>query len=82
MTKYALTDRGFDRIMTGLELSLIRNKLGLTRLQWGRALGYRGTDESIGVMVRRTETMDAVPGQIERLAEMYERHGVPAEYTG
>ena len=68
--------------MTGPQLSQIRNKLGLTRLEWGRALGYRGTDESIGVMVRRTETMDAVPGQIERLAEMYQRHGVPKEFVG
>ena len=68
--------------MTGPQLSLIRNKLGLTRLEWGRALGYTGEDEGVQASIRRTETMDRVPSQVARLAEMYQRHGVPKEFVG
>lgn len=66
--------------MTGADLRAIRERLGLQRLAWGRALAYQGTDESVSVCVRRVETAATVPAQIARLAEMYERHGVPKRY--
>ena len=39
--------------MTGSELRRIRNSLELSRVAFGRALGYRG--ENVGRMVRRLE---------------------------
>ena len=68
--------------MTGPQLRAIREHFDLTRLQWGRALGYTGEDEGVQASIRRTETMDRVPSQVARLAEMYQRHGVPKEFVG
>jgi DNA-binding transcriptional regulator YiaG len=39
--------------MTGSELRRIRNSLDLSRVEFGRALGYRG--ENVSRMVRRLE---------------------------
>lgn len=62
--------------MTGPELRAIRQKLGLTIIQWGRALGYSGTDESVRVSATRVETTAIAPLRVARLADMYRRHGV------
>ena len=75
-------DEAIGSHMTGPQFRAIREKLGLSQIQWGRAIGYAGEPVSIHVCVRRFETMDRVPSQVARLAEMYERHGVPAEYIG
>jgi hypothetical protein len=66
--------------MTGSDLREIREGLGLARLAFGRALGYRGTDNSVGVMVRRAETCREVAIHTARLAEMFEEFGVPERY--
>ena len=34
----------------------IRLKLGYTPLEWGRALGYRGTDRTVQIMIYQFET--------------------------
>lgn len=64
--------------MTGSELKAIRRQLGLSTKELGRALGYRGNDNTISVQVRQYES-DAreIPPWIERLAIMFGRHGVP-----
>ena len=33
--------------MTGAEFKAIREHCGLTRLEWGRELGYEGSDTSV-----------------------------------
>ena len=67
--------------MTGSELAAIRKSLGLSTTQWGRALGYSGTDASVSASVRRLEARhdDAIPTTVGRLALMYDRYGVPRE---
>jgi transcriptional regulator with XRE-family HTH domain len=67
--------------MTGPDLRAIRTKLGLSVYDFGRALGYQGNDNTVGVQIRRFET-DAreIPPYLERLAVMYGRYGVPREY--
>ena len=64
--------------MTGDELRAIRETLGLSASQLGRALGYSGATANISVPVRRFERGDrAIPPPIERLARMFRRHGIP-----
>jgi transcriptional regulator with XRE-family HTH domain len=64
--------------MTGADLRAIRQKLGLTPDEFGRALGYRGP--SARVTVHQLETGKTITRQVERLAEMFARHGVPRRY--
>ena len=64
--------------MNGKKLRSVRQGLGLSVKEFGRALGYVGNDNTLSVQVRRYE-LDArpIPPWIARLAEMYRRHGVP-----
>lgn len=60
-----------------------RKKLGFTVLQWGRAFGYEGSDNTVSVTVRRYEAgMRPIPPWIGRLATMFRRHGVPKDWIG
>ena len=69
--------------MTGADLRAIRERMGLDHDAWGRALGYGGRNpDSARVSACRAESMTEVPGPVARLAEMYERHGVPKRYLG
>lgn len=53
----------------------------ITVLQWARALGYVGTAKTVRKQIARYESGERpIPLWISRLAEMYERHGVPAAY--
>ena len=64
--------------MTGADLKAIRHKLKLSTTELGRALGYEGADNTISVTVRRYESgMRPIPPWIAKLADMYDRHGVP-----
>lgn len=73
---------GGPATMTGDELKAIRKGLGLTTLEFGRALGYQGNANTVSVQVRQMETdMKPVKPWIARLADMYRRHGVPAGWT-
>ncbi len=66
-------------MMTGRQFRAIRKRLGLTASQWGRALGYVGTDASVSVSVYRLEgRKDAVPPQVELLARFRKRYGIKA----
>lgn len=67
--------------MTGPELAAIRQALGLSLVEFGRALGYLGNRNSIQVAVSRYEAgTREIPPWIARLAWMYGKHGVPRQF--
>lgn len=67
--------------MTGDELRTIRKRLGMSRVAFGRALGYRGNANTVNVAIAVYERGDRpLPPWIARLAVMYDRHGVPPEF--
>ncbi len=67
--------------MTGSELARIRKRLGLSLTGMGRALGYEGNKNTLQVAISRYENGDReIPPWIARLAQMYDRHGVPDDY--
>lgn len=67
--------------MTGPEFLAIRQQLGLTLMEWGRALGYQGDRNTVQVaMMRYQKGEREIPPWIARLAWMYGRHGVPSEF--
>jgi hypothetical protein len=68
--------------MTGDEFRTIRFKLGLSGLEWGRALGYSGEPNSVRNQIRRYEVPQGrkIPPPIERLAWMYFQYGVPERF--
>lgn len=68
--------------MTGPEFAAIRKSLGLSVVEFGRAFGYQGSDETVSVTVRRYEAPNGreIPPWIERLALMYEWYGIPSDF--
>lgn len=67
--------------MQGKDFKAIRKSLGLSVKEFGRALGYAGTENTISVQVRRYELNSRpIPPWIERLAIMFKRHGVPPNW--
>jgi hypothetical protein len=68
--------------MTGPELAHIRRSLGLSVIEFGRAVGYEGSDETVSSTIRRYESPRGrhVPRWIGRLALMFHRHGIPDEF--
>lgn len=68
--------------MTGPEFQAIRKRLGLSVIEMGRALGYEGKDNTVSVTVRRYEAPNGrpIPPWIARLAQMFDRHGVPRAF--
>lgn len=69
--------------MTGAELKAIRGRLGLSAVQMGRAFGYAGDDTTISALISRYEN-DAkpIPHHLARLAVLFDKHGVPGDWTG
>jgi len=68
--------------MTGADIRAIRQALGLSVIEFGRALGYAGADNTVSVQVRRYEGgQRTIPPWIARLVGMYGRYGVPADLT-
>jgi transcriptional regulator with XRE-family HTH domain len=69
--------------MTGPELKAIRRELGLSTRELGYALGYRGNLNTVSVMIREYERTNGrtIPPWIARLVLMFERHGVPPDWT-
>lgn len=67
--------------MTGDELRAIRRELGLTLNEFGIALGYTGSRNTISVQMRRYEagTRD-IPPWIARLAWYMGKHGIPPHW--
>lgn len=68
--------------MTADEFRAIRLKLGLTVIQWGRALGYAGSDATVTTQIYRFEGGGGreIPETVARLAYMLGRHGVPRRF--
>jgi transcriptional regulator with XRE-family HTH domain len=67
--------------MTGRQFASVRRRLGLSLYDFGRALGYEGNRNTIQVAISRYERGERdVPPWIARLAQMFDRHGVPAEF--
>lgn len=64
--------------MTGDELVAIRKGFGMSPAKFGRALGYQG--DIRGTMRRYENGSKEIPPWIERLALMFERHGIPDEW--
>jgi transcriptional regulator with XRE-family HTH domain len=64
--------------MTANELYDIRQRLGLSLYDFGRALGYEGNRNTVQVAISRYERGDRdIPPWIARLALMFDRHGIP-----
>ena len=64
--------------MTGAEMRSIRDELGLSAVQLGRAVGYGGGAPTIAVMISKYENgAREIPGHLARLLIMFQRHGVP-----
>jgi transcriptional regulator with XRE-family HTH domain len=68
--------------MTGAEMKAIRQRLGLSTVQLGRAFGYAGNDNTTSVMIRKYESDGRpIPAYLERLLILFDRHGVPDGWT-
>ena len=68
--------------MTGAEMRAIRDELGLSAVQLGRAFGYEGNDSTIGPLISRFENGSRpIPTYLQRLLLMFQRHGVPPLWT-
>lgn len=68
--------------MTGEQLASIRHRLDLSLVEFGRALGYEGNRNTVQVAVSRYEAGGRdIPPWIARLAVMYDRFGVPADFN-
>ena len=67
--------------MTAKQFRAIRFDLGLSELEWGLVLGYGGKPGTVRRHIRKIEagTREITPW-LERLAEMYRRHGIPQEW--
>jgi transcriptional regulator with XRE-family HTH domain len=65
----------------GNELKAIRQRLGLSTTELGRAFGYEGSDNTVSVTIRRYESdQRPIPPWLARLAIMLDRFGVPEEF--
>lgn len=70
------------KAMTGAEFAAIRKRLNLSLVEFGRALGYDGNRNTVQVAVSRYESgAREIPPWIARLAVMFDRHGVPADFA-
>ena len=71
-----------ENIVTGNEFRAVRYRLGLSAMEWGRALGYGGTPNSVRTVISRLESGSRpVPAVVGLLAWMYGRYGVPGDGT-
>jgi hypothetical protein len=69
--------------VTGDEFRSLRYELGLSTLQWGRALGYEGIPNSVRSTISRYETGGRpIPRVVALLAKMYAHHGIPSDEQG
>ena len=63
------------------ELKQIRAKLELSGLQFGRALGMGGTDNTVNVQIYDMESgKRPIPERTARLVRMFQRFGVPEDF--
>lgn len=66
--------------MNSAEFRSIREKLGLGVVEFGRAIGYAGNDNTVSVRVRRFEDGKEISPVIARLVRMFDRFGIPDEF--
>lgn len=67
----------------GKKMRVIRERLGLSTHEWGKALGYGGTGRSLDMQIRRFELGHRkIPRQTYRLMLMFEAYGVPPKWKG
>lgn len=60
----------------------IRDKFGLSVVDWARVLGYDGKRDSVQRTILNYESgRRDIPGYISSLAIMYERYGIPADFA-
>lgn len=59
--------------MQSHELRDIRRRLGLSRLELARLIGYTGTDRNDETRIRKYETTTQVPLHIARLVDLISR---------
>jgi transcriptional regulator with XRE-family HTH domain len=65
--------------VTGDELKRIRQGLGRSVRDFALALGFEG--EHAGTALRRYERGEkTIPPKVARLATMYQRYGIPADF--
>jgi DNA-binding transcriptional regulator YiaG len=65
-------------VMDGKEMKRIRRKFDLSVEDFGKALGYAGTKNTISTVIRRYEAnMRPIPGYLARLVTMFDMHGIP-----
>jgi transcriptional regulator with XRE-family HTH domain len=68
--------------MNGQELRSIRRSLGLTVRELGYAIGYRGNQNTVGTQIRQMQGgKKPIPPWIGRLVTMFDKHGVPPDWT-
>ena len=69
--------------MTGSEFRAVRYRLGLSAMEWGRALGYGGTPNSVRTVISHLESgARPIPRVIALLAKMYARYGISIDEQG
>ena len=59
--------------MQSVELKQLRQRLGLSRLEFARLIGYTGTDRNDETRVRKYETTVQPPLHIARLVDLIQR---------
>ena len=70
-----------ERNKNGARLRAIRAKLKLTTQELALAMGYRGTDRSLDMHIRRFELGHRpIPRTVFRLALMFDAYGVPPKW--
>lgn len=69
--------------MTGDDLKYLRGLTGLGVVEFGRALGYEGNDNTVSVTMRRYENDGRkIPPLVARLALFIAQRGVPGSWIG
>lgn len=66
-------------MMTPERFKECRKACGLSQAEWGVALGYRMKNPGAQTYMFQSGRRE-IPPWIERLAEMFAKHGVPPEY--
>lgn len=66
--------------MTGAELRVVREALGLSLSQLARACDYASTDNGVTLLRRYEKGERDVPPWLPRMLELFRRHGVPPDF--
>ena len=65
----------------GKRMYRIRERLGLSPSEWGKALGYSGSEHGLNIQIRRFELGHRpIPIRTWRLALMFDAYGIPTQW--